>query len=281
MKIKNLANIDLMELTECFNAAFADYSIPMQMTPSQLQDRFYAGGISYDLSFGAFDSDDRLVAFVMHCTDHPEQPTTVFNVGTGVIPSYRGQRLVPRIYTFAAPHLKETGIKTKMLEVIQTNTKAIKAYQSAGFRIEKELTCLKGKIKSVSKKEASIIYASGRAYQTLNNSLFWNYLPAWENSTPCILRNVEAYTFYFVQDPEDVCGYAVVHSTTGVIKQFGVLPEKRGKGFGQALFHSIGQDHDEVKILNIDQRDTSTLAFLEKNGLTPFVTQYEMHHTVF
>lgn len=280
MHIQNLANIELLELTESFNAAFSDYSIPMYMTAEQLQDRFITAGISYELSFGAFDREHRLVAFVMHCVDQKTQPTTVFNVGTGVVPKYRGLRLVQRIYEFATPILTNSGISACKLEVIQSNEKAIKAYQSAGFTIDRELSCFRGVIRIQPSNKVEVTRSSIRSYQSLDHSSYWNYPLAWENTTDCIIRAKDIYTLYLVKDCGQTCGYAIVHSVTGLIKQFGIQPEKRRSGYGQALFHTISQDHSEGKVLNIDSRDHITLSFLQRMGLKPFVEQYEMHRLI-
>ena len=78
----------------------------------------------------------------------PENKFTAFNSGTGVVPKYRGRRIVKQLYDFAIPELLKRGVEKCGLEVIKENEKAIKAYRRVGFEIIKILKCL---IKSTGK----------------------------------------------------------------------------------------------------------------------------------
>ncbi len=46
---------------------------------------------------------------------------TAHNDGTGVIPTYRGNQLVDKMYEVAIPRFKAKGIEQCTLEVIQEN----------------------------------------------------------------------------------------------------------------------------------------------------------------
>jgi len=275
--IKNLNTISIKELSECFNLAFSDYVIPIHASEEYLTDRFNAAGINYNLSFGAFDNKDRLVAFIMHCEDEIDQKKAVFNIATGVIPEYRGQRIVSKLYNHAAPILRENNINFRMLEVIQSNEKAIKAYHAVGFEKVRELYTYQGEINIKPQlKHAEIKIVSPNEVNWGNVQEFWNYQPSWENSTNSILRKVDDYKVYTIQENNKIYAYAVVHASDGIIRQFGVNKEKRRNGLGLALFHRIGKEHKKTTIFNVDKRDKMTMNFLEGIGLKMTIKQYEM-----
>ncbi|MCM2677080.1 GNAT family N-acetyltransferase [Alkalicoccobacillus plakortidis] len=163
--------------------------------------------------------------------------------------------------------------------MIQSNDKAIRAYQSVGFEIAREFHSFKGRVQPPEKhvQKGLIAYASPEEFSQLDHPSFWSFQPSWENSIESIHRNIQAYTIYFIQDNDKTCGYAVVHSATGLIKQFGVLHEKRRQGYGTTLFKAISKQHSEIKIINIDKIDTVTLEFLNKIGLVDYIQQFEMH----
>jgi hypothetical protein len=73
-----------------------------------------------------------------------------------------------------------------------------------------------------------------------------------------------------------ICGYAVIKSANGAVLQFGVLQEKRNRGFGRSLFHWIGKRHAIITVNNVDKRDTNSIRFLQGVGLDVYIEQYEM-----
>lgn len=276
--IKNLVNVSLAELTMVFNDAFADYIMKITVTESYLENRWTAAGVDYSLSFGAFE-DEQLVGFIIHAIGEWNGNLTAFNVGTGVIPEFRGQRLVKKIYDHAVSLLIKNDIKECRLEVIQGNEKAIKAYQSVGFIIERDLICYNLKLDSKEKKsvynnrifrEESLINVS---WEELEN--YWDFLPSWENSNACLKRNKG---FEYVQLLEDnkTKAYAIVNPVRGTIAQFGVLKGERKKGYGLELFNYLMFMLNQLVIINIESNSLDTIKFLEKMGLKELISQHEM-----
>jgi len=278
MLIKSVEDFELQEFTTCFNDAFSDYVIPFHASPEKLAEKFAAAGVNYQLSFGAFDHDKQ-VAFVMHGIGERNGERTAFNTGTGVVPLYRGRRLVAQIYRHAFPILKKHHIQKCLLEVIQTNEKAIKAYSSLGFQIHRELVCLKGHIDvnlPVSHRHTSIITVSPEEFDWTSAHLYWNFAPSWEQSVDAVLRNPHLYDVVTIKEDDLICGYVVVKSANGAVLQFGVLEEKRNQGYGRSLFNWIGKKHSILTVNNVDKRDTKSIRFLEGVGLEVYIEQYEM-----
>ena len=125
----------------------------------------------------------KLVGFIIHAIDKRNGDYIAFNTGTGVVPEYRGTKIVQSIYEYAIPELKKEGITKCVLEVITENHKAINAYQGVGFNICKHLKCYNGTI-SLKEHNPQIIDTT---YQNMN----WNTLPnqklySWDNQNKCL-----------------------------------------------------------------------------------------------
>ncbi|KAA1181018.1 GNAT family N-acetyltransferase [Paenibacillus sp. B2(2019)] len=98
----------------------------------------------------------------------------------GAIPLYRGRRLVTQIYRHAFPILKEHHVQKCLLEVNQTNEKAIKVYSALGFQINRERVCLKGRIDlhlPADHNHASITIVCPDEFDWKSVHSFWNCEP--------------------------------------------------------------------------------------------------------
>lgn len=145
LKVKDLRNIDFDELMDCFLMAFENYLVKMPTDRNYYRERWKNAKVDFKLSYGMFDQE-KLVGFIIHAVDNRNGALTAFNTGTGVIPEYRGLKIVQSIYEHALPDLKRKGVENCSLEVITRNEKAIRSYQSIGFEIIKKYKCYHGTI---------------------------------------------------------------------------------------------------------------------------------------
>ena len=144
--IQHLKNTDLPIIVDCLVKAFANYFVPMPDSVDYWRNRFKGARVNFELSYGVFD-DQQLVAFIINGVDGEKEALTAFNTGTGVLPAYRGQQLVDKMYEKAIPIFKENDITSCALEVIQANDRAIRVYERIGFTKQRSLQCFKGAIK--------------------------------------------------------------------------------------------------------------------------------------
>ena len=278
IEIKNLTYVSLSEMTTVFNEAFADYIMKFTATEEYLENRWDAAGVDFSLSFGVF-SGDQLVGFIIHAIGEWNGKLTAFNVGTGVVPKFRGQRLVKKLYEHANPLLIKNNIKQCRLEVIQGNEKAIKAYQSVGFIIERDLICYNLKLEN--NKDNNRTFTNIFRMNSLNEVIwdelenYWEFLPSWENSNICLKRN-KGLEFVKLQDKGKIVAYAIINPVRGNIAQFGVLKEERRKGYGKKLFRYLKSLSNQLVILNIDSKAHETIEFLERRGFKKLISQHEM-----
>ncbi len=142
MQVKSLKNINYPILMDCFNKAFHNYFVKLPTDTNFWKERWQQAKVDLSLSYGMFDKD-RLIGFIINAIDQRNGELTAYNAGTGVLPQYRGEKIVKSIYDFALPNLKQNGITKCTLEVIKENEIAIKSYRSIGFVISKNYKSFK------------------------------------------------------------------------------------------------------------------------------------------
>ncbi|MFX0015948.1 MAG: GNAT family N-acetyltransferase [Promethearchaeota archaeon] len=281
MIIKSLETISLSEITKTFNEAFADYVIQFTATEEYLQTRWKGAGVDYKLSYGGFENDT-LVGFIIHGIDNWNGLKTAFNVGTGVIPEYRGKRMVKNIYDYAIPKLKKHGIQQCLLEVIQENERAIRAYHRIGFKEGRELISLTYTSEANQVEhgvntqiqfeiEENIRHVNWDIIQT-----FWDFYPSWENSISALIRSAEIYHYLGMLKDKRLIGYVIFNPKTGYIPQFGVAKGERGKDYARNLFNKLATLNNRFSIINVEKQANQTLKFLTTYGFKKFISQYEM-----
>lgn len=270
MQVKPLSTTTFEELMDCFYTSFEGYFVKMPTDNAYFKNRWKAAKVDYDLSFGMFD-DDTLVGFIVNAIDYRNGIKIAYNTGTGVIPEYRGKRIVKQIYDTAIPILKKNNINTFTLEVITKNTNAIKAYEFVGFEICKTYKCYNNTFNEVSESALNI--------ECINSSDFdWNLSKnesyySWDNQKEAITRNSQL-SYYLIKKENLALGYVIVDTENGYIAQI------------EAFSNSI-EDYSNIlnklsslslkwRINNIDDRLKEKINAFESLGFQNSIDQYEM-----
>jgi ribosomal protein S18 acetylase RimI-like enzyme len=270
MTIKNLSNISFNELLDCFLAAFENYYVKMPSDRNYYKNRWKAANVNYQLSYGLFDKG-KLVGFIIHAIDKRNGILTAFNTGTGVIPEYRGEKIVKSIYTYALKDLAQHGIQKSTLEVITKNNIAIKAYEGVGFKISKKFKCYGGEIKIVN-------YEQFEMEKLGLKNIDWNTLPnqqyySWDFQKETLLKGNN--TFFQVLNNKKPESFFILNTDTNYIAQCDVL-NKSNNGWNR-LFNAINkQVSGNIKIINVDERLKDKLNYINSIGLEHLIDQYEM-----
>lgn len=269
--IKSLTNTSLSTIVECLSVAFADYSVSMPSSTEYWNDRWEAAGVDYNLSYGYFDND-RLVGFVIHAIGMKHDKLNFFNLGTGVIPEFRGQKIVKQIYDICYHELLKRGCDEGRLEVIQSNQKAIKAYQSVGFNLNLELISYYGKF-----IEPSGVYnIKNTEFQNLEKyTRFKHHHLAWEHRDSIILHDTSQFNFYELFKNQECVGFAIVKKANSDVAQFGVKNNNL-ENYGLELFGALYNIDNNIKMINVDSRNKSLIQFFEKNNFKVLIKQFEM-----
>ncbi len=275
LQFKSLKNCSIDDLLDVFNASFADYLVPLQLSREQLERKLTGDSVDLELSVGAFDGGT-LAGFILHGINTFNDTLAVYNAGTGVRPAYRGQRATAAMYRFILPRLKEQDISKAVLEVIDKNIPAIQSYKGVGYSIHRELLCFRGVPQWKEKEnDADIKIIEEPDWDDLQR--FWDWVPSWQNSVTA-LRNIgAAQPTIGICDKGRVVAYANYNPQNNRIAQFAVDKAYRGKGLASQLFrHICPGTADSCTLINVPADATGTLAFLHAGGLTPFISQYEM-----
>jgi ribosomal protein S18 acetylase RimI-like enzyme len=274
-QFKSLQGVTLEGLCNTFNDAFSDYIVPLHLTPSILQQKIEGENLQLPYSIGAF-FNNTLGGFILNAPDSSKRPGVLYNGGTGVIKPYRGQKLVQQMYEHFIPAYQQKGINLLLLEVITTNTPAIRAYESTGFRKLRVFQCFKGDIQPA-KKAADLSIVINPNPDWNKYSLFMDMIPSWTNNTDSMIREVNYSITWEARMGERTVGFLTIHKESRRIRNIVVAKDQRRKGIGNALLqHATKQLSGPFSIINIDEEQKGITAFLEQAGLKQYLSQYEM-----
>ena len=273
MIVRNLENISLEEILDAFLLAFENYFVPMPVEKEYYENRWKVAGVDYSLSYGMFDGG-KLVGFIIHAVDKRQGQLTAFNTGTGVIPEYRGKRIVQSIYDQALKDLRHQGIEKSTLEVITKNEIAIRTYQKVGFKIYKYYKCFNGTLKLDLPELPEIREVDLK-------DVDWDRLPdqefySWDNQRESVSRG--PFRFFNVVRRGEPESFFIINPDLNYLAQFGLLHSENGSW--ERLFAAIQQISNPVKINNVDARLKDKLKNLSLFGLENAIDQYEMELTL-
>jgi len=274
---------DFPRIVQTFDEAFADYYIKRKTScASWLAPRCVKNGVDLECSVAALDSE-RMVGITLVGLDMWQGQSAAFDAATGIIPDYRGRGLARRMFDFALPRLKERGVQKFVLEVLQVNEPAIKAYQRTGFAITREFDCFELKIadnRAERRTPASLEIRRIGVEQVLPFIEHAEWIPSWENAFSSIHR-ASADIMAFGAFVENICAGEIVYfPPLNWIVSLVVHREYRRRGIATALIDHLLQylpsDRDSLRVTNVDCTDVGMTAFFPARGFTSFARQYEM-----
>ena len=269
MTVKNLADTDFSTIIDCFHQAFENYFVPFPKENEFWKTRWQLAKVDFSLSYGMFENN-LLIGFIINAVDYRNKKRIAFNTGTGVLPAYRGKRIVKSIYKYAIKDLVQHGITACALEVITENTIAIKAYKSIGFNIVKKYKCFSGKIQLKSNTKVTLHEINFSEFDALHIPNQEHY--SWDHHKN-VLKNGN-YTYFKIINNHIFESFFVINPTNGYIAQFDTLTNKEEAW--KRLFTGINQIAKTVKINNIDERLTNKIKNVALINLKNTIDQFEM-----
>ena len=266
--------------------AFADYHLDMSdMTSERSRLRNVKSGVHYDCSVAAYDGQ-QMVGVTFVGLDDWLGEKAAFDAGTGIIPAYRGRGIAKGMFEFILPKLKGLGVSQFLLEVLQPNTAAIRAYSKTGFEVTREFACFDlspGDFKRV--KQAS----KDLSIKTINRSAIEgfvsrvDYQPSWEISFAGMQRIEDNLLCLGAFDQNRCVGVVVYYPLLQWLMSLVVVSDSRRMGVASSLMEALllrlPEGADKVKVINIDHRDVGMLAFMEKAGAQHVIDQFEMKYS--
>lgn len=281
MEFKTLAHTHIDELLSVFNYSFSDYVVPFHLTKEVLIAKIEEQKLDMNISVGAFE-EGKLVGFIIQAQKNENAESIVYNGGTGVIPESRGKGLVRKMYDFIIPVLKERNATSLLLEVIEGNHTAIRAYENLGFTIVRRLLCFKGNINHrEGNTEVTIRELKNFPWNILRS--FWDIEPSWQGSVYVLEPMPADYIALGAYIGDQLIGYMVYGPTVRKIYQIAVDKNYRNRGVGTRLFNAVMQRNggEAVIVNNVDDSSEETAKFLsERIGLNNWLSQFEMKRTL-
>lgn len=280
MTLHTLENSKIEDIVEVLNASFSDYIVPMQVNLHQLIEKIHTENIQLNLSIGVF-SKGKLVGFMLHALNELDGKLHAYNAATGVIPTFRGQGLVAKMYDFLLPKLNELAAKEMVLEVIVGNDPAIRAYEKMGYTIQRTLNCFGGFVDATSSTDNLEIKEANEFNWTVYTP-FWSVEPSWQYTKKSVenshgrCRILEAYR------DNQLLGYLIYNPTNRRVLQICVDATHRRKGIATKLINAMctAIDSNELFIFNIDDNAKECTSFFTQLGMSKRVSQFEMKRKV-
>lgn len=268
MEIKSLSHSSLQEIVDCQLEAFSDYSEDFPSDLNYYTTRFRLARVDFAYSYGAFDSG-KLVAFVLMGIDNPNGKWVAFNLATGVIPAFRGQKLVDRIFEHALPLLRQRGVEKCQLEVIPDNARAIRVYERIGFGRRRMLQSFQGErsngafggnLREALFPEANRIFPSDHSQY------------AWEYTDSALALAGNRYRTFLVHGKAGApVGYFCLGSQRGYVPRIVGSPESI-----PILANALWQLVDQAQVVSVDGGMHQHIAALKQAGFALSVEDLEM-----
>ncbi len=278
---RTFTEADFEKLYQTFGIAFQDYAVQMPQEKTDFERRLRRTGTDYGFSAGIFE-EEKLVAFVIHAVGIWEGKKTLYNGGTGVIPSHRGQKLVDQMYDFLKPILHEKGIEQILLEVLCQNRHAIHLYQRLGFKISRKLNSYvqhnRKKMPFYNDFLQKTTFKTTRSPDWAKYQSFQTVLPSWQNSFVAIRNNWENEIMIEAYQKENLLAFMSLDKHSGRISHLNILPAYRRLGLGTYMLQAAYSFFPTSKLamINLDQNAANFHDFLIKNGFSVEIEQYEM-----
>jgi len=267
------------ELFDTFLEAFGDYAIDISQYNAEIFiNRAKKNSVDFESSVGLFYGD-RMVGYTLIGTDAWDGVPSAYDIGTGITKPHRGKGLARGMFEHALPRLRSIGVRTFVLEVLQQNEPAIKAYEKTGFHITREFDCFELEWKKITGgKSDAIVPLERDRVEVFEDALDWR--PSWENSLASIGRIPDELSLFGALRDGVPRGMIVYYPALNWIMCIAVDRAYRRKGIGTSLVRhlagSLRCGAPSVRLVNVQHDDSGMIAFLCGLGFERFVSQYEM-----
>ncbi len=267
-------------LYDAFIEAFSDYVVPFALTETQFRNHIILNAVDLARTVGCVESE-RLIGFSLNGFGHWEGKPTVYDAGTGVIPDRRRRGISEAMFDLMLPVFRENGAEQFLLEVITTNTGAIRLYEKLDFHIVRDFALLQcdSRISWAAETQKNIeIREIGEPDWDLLTT-FWDGKPSWQNSIDAVKRSNKMKRILGAFADEKCVGYVVFSGKFGRVAQFAVDKKHRNRGIGTALvlaMQSETADGFSMQVINIDKSISTAMKFFHNRGFYVRLSQHEM-----
>ena len=245
--------------------------------------------VNLECSVGAFESGS-LVGFTLVGLDRWQGHRTAFDAATGVVASHRGRGLAARMFEAVVPRVKSRGATRFVLEVLDDNAAAIRAYEKAGFEMTRELDCFvwdltaAGAATPARPSPPSLRIEVGGKSTLGVMTAEYDHEPSWENSPAAVGRVADDLLILRAVEDAQVLGLLAYYPLLNWIVAFAVRRDSRLRGIAGALLADLRRrltgERTQLRLTNVPREDEATRACLEHAGFRLELTQFEMARSI-
>ena len=273
--IHSAAKCSSEAFVSALNAAYADYFIPLHLTPSSLESLIRRESIDFQASRVALDGE-RIVGMGLL----GRRGSRGWIGGVGVIPEYRRRGIARRIMQELNAQARKLALDTLQLEVIQQNEAAHNLYLELGYVTNRELLMLVSQqngLKTPPAELAPDVEIRSEAAEVLLGSL--NALPGvprpWQREySPDHPKNhLQGYAAYRAGQ---LCGVCLFSGSGGMNAELADVAAD-AEAAGLALLAQMLQAYPTTTFTCLYvSRDDPMLPALRRAGFEEVISQYEM-----
>jgi ribosomal protein S18 acetylase RimI-like enzyme len=275
-----LSEMHFDALYATFTEAFSDYVFPFALTEKQFRNHINLNGVDLERTAGCFEGG-KLVGFSLNGFGKWQGHETVYDAGTGVIPAARRKGVSEAMFDMMLPRLQADGVTQCLLEVVTTNTGAIRLYEKLGFKPVRELALLQcdGAVKPTASRPNDVVIEQIDEPDWEKISSYRDGRPSWQNSDDALRRciNIKRVLGAFVDG--NCVGYLIFSVNFGRMAQMAVDPKYRNRGIGTLLLQRMQEmtlSGYSIQIINLDNSLDEAMRFFRDRGFYERLVQYEM-----
>lgn len=270
----------LTDMYLTFLDSFSDYQISFRLSKKQFVDKFVRKlNIDFAHSVGAWNSTQGMEAFIFTSIAPYQGKLTAYNGGTGVRPKARSNNLVSKMYDSILPKLQSVGVQQCLLEVLEKNKRAIRAYRKVGFYETGLLRCYKLN-RPIYLNHKPVLNIQLRYATAPKKELYKNFIDQQASFLDDLImqhhfdqeRVIEAY------DHGKCIGFLIYQPKFSRINGIAVSPIYRRSGVGSSLINEMikNERFKQVTVLNVPEESEALNSFLSRQGFDNEINQYEM-----
>ena len=264
----------MQTITDCVNLAFSDYELPTHVDESKLSGMFTCAGVELSLSFGAFDDAGGLVGFAVNGTGEYMGSFTAFDVMSAVLPQCRGKGVFHGMLELMYPRLREAGVGVYALEVLKTNVRAVRLYESLGLKKRRSFSVLMKDGDTSLCAGESIRTASLAGIDITKITLPGERVPSYENTPLRLINTADVYSLIFTGEISSPAAFVLCRSDTGYIAHADCAAGAEDK-LQEVLGYALSLKK-RIMIKNIDENDGVLIKICKSFGCREYARQYEM-----
>jgi len=275
LDIQTALKFPVAQIHEAFLQAFSQYPIPIKETLAEFESRLLQVNFAPNLS-AIITHNGQIVAFWLSGNDLFEGKNVAYNCGTGVVEAYRSMGLVNEMALFLNEIFKKNGIEQLLLEVLEDNFRAIRAYRSAGFLIAQKLHTYTLEPQDIPPKKQDNFYGKfipqeAIAPQWLNAAVF---RPSFQHAQNAFKRLKKPLLVFF--DKQNQPSVALAFHNNKLF--FAWQNQKISLADWGEIWHKSFEllEVQRITCLNISTKDTTFVKSILQIGAKYKLCQYEM-----